>query len=260
MPRLQRYIGYAMKERYIKIGIVVLILAVVGFFAFTTFSSSNGKQMVTDLSQQPPDDTTWISPAKVNIDNFHEGATAEFPLTIHCGNQEKDMDTYQKFSVITEPDETIVDLGISRPLYENSVSHVQLKSDNPKDKLEAISCSDDGMTITISGFVADDSRLIDVNYKGLFIYSVKYRLPSRQREGVINAPDFVEDWVETAETLAIFNPNETRDILVAITMPEDFDIALVPPSFEYWIGVTDVTTSSMVKTELCTRCMVKMRT
>lgn len=34
----------------------------------------------------PPDDVTWISPGKVNVANFYPGATAEYPVTIHNGN------------------------------------------------------------------------------------------------------------------------------------------------------------------------------
>ena len=56
----------------------------------------------TVLTSQPPTDQTWISPGKVNIGNFHEGATAEYPITIHNGS-----DNTAKFSVYYRiPDHT----------------------------------------------------------------------------------------------------------------------------------------------------------
>lgn len=41
---------------------------------------------VTMDDQRPPDNVTWISPGKVMIDNFHAGARAEYPVTIHNGS------------------------------------------------------------------------------------------------------------------------------------------------------------------------------
>jgi len=35
--------------------------------------------------QKPPDNITWVSPGKVMIGNFHAGARAEYPVTIHNG-------------------------------------------------------------------------------------------------------------------------------------------------------------------------------
>jgi hypothetical protein len=34
----------------------------------------------------PPEDITWISPGKVTIGNFHAGARAEYPISVHNGN------------------------------------------------------------------------------------------------------------------------------------------------------------------------------
>lgn len=33
----------------------------------------------------PPNDSTWISPGKIQVTNFHAGATVEYPITIHNG-------------------------------------------------------------------------------------------------------------------------------------------------------------------------------
>jgi hypothetical protein len=42
----------------------------------------------TVLDNPPPDDVTWISPGKVNVANFYPGGVAEYPITIHNGNDE----------------------------------------------------------------------------------------------------------------------------------------------------------------------------
>ncbi len=41
---------------------------------------------VLPSGQKPPDTSNWISPAKVNLGNFHVGANAEYPITVHNGN------------------------------------------------------------------------------------------------------------------------------------------------------------------------------
>jgi len=47
------------------------------------------------LPDNPPVDRTWVSPGKVNVSNFYPGARAEYPMTIHNGN---DIDT--SFAVV----------------------------------------------------------------------------------------------------------------------------------------------------------------
>lgn len=41
---------------------------------------------IQDSGKQPPDDMNWISPGKVNVANFYPGARAEYPVTVHNGN------------------------------------------------------------------------------------------------------------------------------------------------------------------------------
>lgn len=61
------------------------------------------------LPGEPPADRTWVSPGKVNIGNFYPGARAEYPVTIHNGN-----DTVATFSVIyRHPDH--VATGYAKP-------------------------------------------------------------------------------------------------------------------------------------------------
>lgn len=43
-------------------------------------------QTGTPEPEQPPDTETWISPGKIEVDQFYPGAEAECPITIHNGN------------------------------------------------------------------------------------------------------------------------------------------------------------------------------
>lgn len=43
----------------------------------------------TISSYIPPTDQNWLSPGKVQIGNFHAGGTAEWPITIHNGNNKE---------------------------------------------------------------------------------------------------------------------------------------------------------------------------
>lgn len=62
-----------------------------------------------DLDNAPPENVTWISPGKVNVSNFYPGARAEYPVTIHNGN-----DYATSFSVSYRyPDNTAT--GYSKP-------------------------------------------------------------------------------------------------------------------------------------------------
>jgi hypothetical protein len=57
----------------------------------------------------PPEDVTWISPGKVTVTNFYPGATAEYPVTIHNGNND-----FTSFSVnYRSPDNMAT--GYARP-------------------------------------------------------------------------------------------------------------------------------------------------
>jgi hypothetical protein len=41
---------------------------------------------IQDMGNHPPDDMNWISPGKVIVTNFYPGARAEYPVTVHNGN------------------------------------------------------------------------------------------------------------------------------------------------------------------------------
>jgi hypothetical protein len=59
----------------------------------------------------PPDDVTWISPGKVTVTNFYPGATAEYPVTIHNGN-----DDFTTFSVSYRHPDNVATGYVSPPV------------------------------------------------------------------------------------------------------------------------------------------------
>ena len=131
--------------------------------------------------EPPPElyDEIWISPGKVEVGNFYPGARAEYPLTIHNGN------------------------------------------DEPAE------------------------------------FSVTFRVPGSTAEGYDQAPSAAQDWVIIADPTPVLEAKETREVLIAVVMPEDAESPA--PKWEFWIAVRDVTQTGMVQTELATRWLVSMR-
>jgi len=60
-----------------------------------------------------------------------------------------------------------------------------------------------------------------------------------------------------AETNPVLAPKETRDILIALDIPED--AAIPAEKWELWISVKDASQEGMVQTELASRVPVSMR-
>lgn len=136
-------------------------------------------EVVLPGAKLPPENMTWISPGKVMVGNFYPGAKAEYPLTIHNGN------------------------------------------DTPAS------------------------------------FGVYYRYPSHIGEGYELPPAEAQDWVIVADPTPVLMPRETRDILIALDMPENTDIST--PKWEFWIGVKDITQTGTVRTELACRWLISMR-
>jgi len=72
------------------VSLVVLVLSVSGCYGSITQTTTEYTTPATTTIPfagfEPPQNTTWISPGKVNVANFHPGATAQYPITIHNGN------------------------------------------------------------------------------------------------------------------------------------------------------------------------------
>jgi len=73
-------------KRVIVLVAIVVVLMLVGCTPPAVPENEPGAEKV----EPPPElyDQNWISPGKVEVGNFHPGARAEWPLTIHNGNEE----------------------------------------------------------------------------------------------------------------------------------------------------------------------------
>jgi len=63
------------------------------------------------IDGMPPDGQNWISPGKVEVGNYFPGARAEWPITIHNGNNEQ-----AEFSLVYKYPNRVLD-GYSFPEY-----------------------------------------------------------------------------------------------------------------------------------------------
>jgi len=136
---------------------------------------------VVETLEPPPElyDKVWISPGKVNVGHFYPGARAEWPVTIHNGN------------------------------------------DQPTE------------------------------------FSVTYKVPGSAEEGYVTAPEEAQDWIIIADPTPVLEAKETREVLIALVMPEG---ATAPAKkWEFWVAVRDVSQTGMVQTELACRWLVTMK-
>jgi len=88
-------------------------------------------------------------------------------------------------------------------------------------------------------------------------FEVKYREPGSVEEGYVKAPSIAQDWVIIADPAPILEGFETREVLIAIVMPEGAESPA--PKWEFWIAVKDATQTGTVQTELALRWLVTMR-
>lgn len=88
-------------------------------------------------------------------------------------------------------------------------------------------------------------------------FAIYYRKPDHVDDGYVKAPECVQEWIIIADPTPVFEPRETRDILIVLEMPEDAESP--GPNWEFWIAVKDTTQAGMVRTELATRWLVTMR-
>jgi len=88
-------------------------------------------------------------------------------------------------------------------------------------------------------------------------FEVRYMEPGSVEEGYVKAPDIVQDWVLIADPTPLLEGFETREVMIAVEMPEDAESP--GPNWEFWIAVKDVTQTGMVQTELACRWLVTMR-
>jgi len=87
-------------------------------------------------------------------------------------------------------------------------------------------------------------------------FSVSYRVSDNITDSYEPAPAAAQDWVIIADPAPALAAKETREVLIAVEMPEDTQ---APPKWEFWIVAKDVTQTGMVQTELACRWLVTMK-
>ena len=88
-------------------------------------------------------------------------------------------------------------------------------------------------------------------------FEVRYMEPGTVEEGYVKAPSIVQDWVIIADPAPLLEGFETREVMIAVEMPEDAESP--GPRWEFWVAVKDVTQAGMVQTELASKWLVTMR-
>ena len=156
------------------------IIGLIIVSAFLLLAGCPQSSPVIEKPQPGPElyDEVWISPGKVNVGHFYPGARAEYPLTIHNGN------------------------------------------DQPTE------------------------------------FSITYRVATGTDEEFVVAPDEAEDWVIIADATPVLAAKETKEVLIALEMPED---ATAPEKWEFRVVVKDASQTGMVQTELACRWLVTMK-
>lgn len=87
-------------------------------------------------------------------------------------------------------------------------------------------------------------------------FKVKYREPNYVDRDYTRAPAEARDWVIIVDATPAIMPRETKEILIALDMPEE---AMAPPKWEFWISVMETTQTGSIHTELCSRWQISMR-
>jgi hypothetical protein len=87
-------------------------------------------------------------------------------------------------------------------------------------------------------------------------FSVTYRVPDNVGEGYVTAPDGAREWVIIENPAPKLAAKETMDVLIAVEMPKG---AEVPPKWEFWIAVKDVTQTGMIQVEYACKWLITMR-
>jgi hypothetical protein len=75
-----------MKVKVLAIVMLVVGILITGCGGTNTSNPTPTPTATVEYIQEPPQDVTWINPGKVQVENFYAGATAEYTITVHNGN------------------------------------------------------------------------------------------------------------------------------------------------------------------------------
>jgi hypothetical protein len=202
-------------------------------------------------SEAPPAfDKTWISPGKVEINNYYAGYPAKGKITLHNGNVKAFVETR---TVTTGGEETISSVPLKTELY-GDLNEIKISSSISED-LVAEKYLPANRCLYIRGFKPDAVRQLTLAYPRYTGYSLYCRAPDKPAEGYAGITD--TGWIAFSDPSPVMAPGETRDITVSLNTPVDSD--LPDDRWEFWIGVKESGNTSSISIELCSRWRVNMK-
>jgi len=181
-----------------------------------TLEISNGSQVISREFTYSVGDVVWASPATVDVSNFHPGARAEYYIKVH--NDDSVISEQKRVTTdntdVPEADGTIsIQIPLNQQIHDANLSSViAIQSSNAGEKLHAVSYAN--RALLVRGFQSLTERIINVKYVADAMFAVSYETTTID----------VESMVSISDTSFTLGPHETKDILVAIDMPQNYKI------------------------------------
>lgn len=234
--------------------LIVLILAVV------CLVSCGAPEPVV---KTPTDAEFWVSPAIIEINNYHTNADpdkTEAIVRVHCSNQPRN--EYTKWLVETYDHETEVEFKLKAPLADYDTDRISLVSSDLNEEIKLISYHPATNTILVGGFLPNSKRYVEVRYPAYTRYIVRPVEPYKNNlyDGCDMPPESYKEWVYIDQPLFILKPGEVKNVSVKIDVPDS--TVIESDRWEYWLEITEspMDTSSGVSISSATRirCVVNM--
>lgn len=181
-----------------------------------TLEVSKGSQVISREFTYSVGDVVWASPATVDVSNFHPGARAEYNIKVHNDDSvisEQKRVTTDSTDVPESDGMVTVNIPLNQQVHDTNVSSViAIQSSNIGDKLRAVSYANH--VLLVRGFQPLAERIISVKYVADAMFAVSYETTTLD----------VENMVSISDTSFTLGPHETKEILVAIDMPQNYKI------------------------------------
>lgn len=156
-------------------------------------------------------------PREILIDNYELGCTFEFPVYIHNGEGT----LVKLIGIRTDPGETIAAIPINAKLANNGLLDIVSLRSSIEETLEAISYDSTTRLLTIRGFLPGSERILEVTYKTVSTYELRYNLPPKGKyhQGYSPMPVIFESFVEVKSGFITLKPMESTIVQVKVTLP-----------------------------------------
>lgn len=243
-----------MRKAFFCLGLLSIVLLFCGCSkSLSEMEELTGGNMDVIYPENAPNDVSWISPGKVVVGNFYAGARAEWVMIIHNGGGV----IVEEKLVISGTNDPMVEVILKNPLYMDSIENVLSVTSNLTDDILIIGdYNPSKRALTINGLIDNAERIIEVRYRTYTDYLVQYRHPDNVEVGYFGPPENTGDWLIVSDPTPVLEPFETREVLVALEIPKDAEIAT--PKWEFWVSVMDMT-QGQVKIELASRWLIHMK-